>query len=293
MRRGLALVLAGTLGACAGAEELGWIEHFDSADNWYAVGYTHTPAKQYSFATEDGIGHFHVEDVGKAMRWMTTVPGVNLRTYRDLEIRYRAVNQVDDQRGYFLYMSVNLSSKKPDEPPVRLEELIADGEWHVLRKEMPRKDEGAFWATKFVLAVHSRGGPADVWVDYIKLVAPEPEPLAAPESIAEPKIGIRHDLDDLSGWRSLDDVPYKGVARMSCADSVGHFEVEGMFRNAVFEWRLDEPVQVSEFGHLVFKYRARGQRQVYTRYERTLRHFLTVGAGEKEEPVYGWRSRSP
>ena len=49
MRNTVALVLAGILSACAYAQEIGWVEDFHDADNWYAVGYTHTPAKRYSF----------------------------------------------------------------------------------------------------------------------------------------------------------------------------------------------------------------------------------------------------
>jgi len=291
----IAIVIAALTCATAVAQEelpgeweVGWTEDFDSADTWYPVAYTHNSAEDFSFAVEDGIGHFRVGDPGKSMRWMTTPGGVNLDTYRVLEMRYHAEGQVAESDAYFLYMKTNPSSAKPDEPPVTLGEIVADGQWHVLRKEMPRKREGDFWATKFVLSVQSTDRPADVRVDYIRLIGQVP-----PDHLvqsAEPRIAVRHDLSDLRGWQQLQDVPFGGAAHMSCDGDTAQFEVEGMQRNAGFVWRFRRPVAAEEARTVVFRYRIRGQRQVYTRNPRTLRYFMAVGAGETEEPVYLWNS---
>ena len=280
------LAMAAVLCHASATPETGWVEDF-AHPNWYAVGYTRTPARKYGFEVEDGIGHFWVGQRGKAMRWITTVPGTNLKTYRNLEIRYKATGMVTSSPSYFLYMQVNTASMKPKDPPARLNEIVADGEWHVLRKEMPRKRDAPHWLTKLVLAVHAKDARAHLWVDYIKLTAPEPEPLT-PIDAALPEVGFRDDFGDVAAWRSLESVPYRGVTRATCKDGVGRFEVEGMFRNAIFERRLDPPADPSTYRHITLKYRAFGQRQVYTRYERTLPCFLTVGDPNRETRVCIW-----
>ncbi|MGI5820344.1 MAG: DUF6259 domain-containing protein, partial [Armatimonadota bacterium] len=56
-------------------------------------------------------------------------------------------------------------------------------------------------------------------------------------------------------------------------------------------WRFDEPVEVGGgINTVVFRYRIRGQRLVYTRNPRTIRSFMTVGAGDVERPIYLWNS---
>lgn len=269
--------------------EIGWSEEFDAADCWYPVAYTHNAARDFGFSAADGIGHFRVGDPGRAMRWMTTPSGVNLYTYRTLEIRYRAVNQRDDGDGYFLHMNTSPGGTAPEEKPMTLGELQADGEWHVLRKQMPRRVERDHWMTKLVLAVHATDGPADLWIDYIRLMA-EPPALSQPR-LAVPRITIRHDFDDLSGWEQLENVPYPGIGSMSAHEGTAEFSVEGMQRNASFVWRFAEPVAVGDgINTVVFRYRIRGQRLVHTRNPRTLSHFVTVGAGDTERPIYLWNS---
>ena len=273
-----------------GEWEVGWVEDFDSADNWYPVGYTYNLPQDFGFTAEDGIGHFRVGEPGKSMRWMTTPGGVNLDTYDTLEIRYRAEGQVDEGDAYFLYMRVNPSAARPAEPPITLGELQADGEWHVLRKQMPTLDGRRAWATKFVLSVQSTDRAADVWIDYIKLEGAEP-PIREIPWAASPRIPASHDFDDLRGWSQLRDVPYGGIGAMRVHDGTAEFEVEGMQRNASFIWRLERPAMIlGATNKVFFRYRIRGQRQVYTRNPRTLPYFMTVGAGETEEPVYLWNS---
>ncbi|MEA3401358.1 MAG: DUF6259 domain-containing protein [Armatimonadota bacterium] len=271
-----------------GSREVGWGEEFDTAQRWYPVAYTHNSARHFSLNVADGVGHFHVAEPGTAMRWMTTPGGVNLQTYSILELRYRAEGQVDEGDGYFLYMRCNPTARRPEQPPVTLGELQADGKWHTLRKPMPRKDDHDVWATKFVLSVNATDRPADVWIDHIRLVAPEPEPL--PEPPEGPGVAVRHDFDDLRGWEELPDVAYRGSARMSCRDGAAEFEVEGMQRNASFVWRLPRPVDAKRFSHVAFRYRIRGPRLIYTRNPRALGYFMTVGASEHEEPIYLWNS---
>ncbi|MBD3292630.1 MAG: hypothetical protein GF393_06870, partial [Armatimonadia bacterium] len=273
--------------------EVGWAEEFDQTNGpprWYPVAYTHNSADEFSFTVEGGVGHFHVGEPNRAMRWMTTPSGVNLDTYNALEIRYRAVNQTDEGDGYFLHMNVNPGSATPDEKPVTLGELEADGKWHVLRKEMPRKRAGVYWATKFVLSVNATdAGSADLWIDYIRLRRAVPE--TAQPRWSEPQTVVRHDLDDLAGWEQVEDVPYPGIPGMSAAGGTAEFAVEGMQRIASYRWRFDEPLQIDEASNtVVFRYRIRGQRLVYTRNPRTLRYFMTVGSGDDERPVYLWNS---
>ncbi len=277
--------------------EVGWAEEFDATDParaaWYPVAYTNNSSDDFSFTAEDGIGHFRVGEPRRAMRWMTTPAGVNIGTYSALEIRYRAINQTDEGDSYFLYMKTSPGSAKPAENPITLGELEADGDWHVLRKPMPRKREGDVWATKFVLSLNATDGPADLWIDYIRLEAPIPA--IAQASWAQPQVAVRHDLDDLAGWEQLraraPDVPYPGIGSMTAEGGSVQFSVEGMQRNASFAWRFDEPLPVDAGSNtVVFRYRIRGQRQVYTRNPRTLGYFMTVGTGETEKPVYLWNS---
>lgn len=281
------VALSGT--AIAQDWEVGWAEEFDAADRWYPIAYTHNSADDFSFTCEDGVGHFRVGEPNRAMRWMTTPSGVNLGTYRTLEMRYRAINQEDESDAYFLYMTTNPGSARPTKHPVTLGELQADGEWHVLRKEMPRAREGDFWATKFVLSVNATKGPADVWIDYIRIEARVPE--VSDVRLFEPRIVARHDFDDLAGWEQLEDVPYPGIGSMSAGDGTAEFTVEGMQRIASYRWRFEEPRAIDGNSNaVVFRYRIRGQRLIYTRNPRTLRYFMTVGAGEEERPIYLWNS---
>ncbi|MFO8081260.1 MAG: DUF6259 domain-containing protein [Armatimonadota bacterium] len=286
------VMIALTSTAVAQDWEIGWAEEFEDtegADRWYPIAYTRNCARDFSFAIEDGVGHFHVGEPRRAMRWMTTPSGVNLDTYDTLEIRYRAINQQDESDSYFLYMNTNPTSARPSESPVTLGELQADGEWHVLRKEMPRKRDGGYWATKFVLSVNATDGPADVWVDYIRLEGERP-PLRE-VGFTDVQVAARHDFDDLAGWEQLEDVPYPGVGSMNAEGGTAEFAVEGMQRNASFAWSFDEPIEVGEgVNTVVFRYRIRGQRLVYTRNPRTIRHFMTVGAGDEERGIYLWNS---
>lgn len=272
-----------------GEWEVGWAEEFDSADNWYPVSYTLNPARDFSFTAEGGIGHFRVGDRGRAMRWMTTPGGVNLATYSTLEIRYRAQGQVTEGTSYFLYLRATPSSARPEEHPITLGEIVADGQWHVLRKQMPSREGRRAWATKFVLSVQSTDQPADVQIDYLRLMTFVPH-VTRDARGAAPEIAIRHDFDDLRGWEELHDVPYRGVASMRSGGGTAQFEVEGMQRNASFVWRLPRMVNDRYADRVVFRYRIRGQRQVYTRNPRTLPYFMTVGAGETEAPIYLWNS---
>jgi len=288
----LAAILALTAVAFAQDWETGWADEFEAADGpprWYPVAYTRNSADTFSFTIEDGVGHFHVGEPKRAMRWMTTPSGVNLNTYDTLEMRYRAVNQQDESDAYFLYMNVNPGSAKPDEPPVTLGEIVADGEWHVLRKRMPRKVDRDYWATKFVLSVNAEDGPADVWVDYIRLQGAVPPMQEA--RWTEPQVIARDDFDDLSGWEQIEGVPYAGASTMIAEGGAAEFSVEGMQRIASYAWRFDEPLQVDQGTNTVaFRYRIRGQRLVYTRNPRTLRYFMTVGSGDTEKPIYLWNS---
>lgn len=289
----LAMFVALSTGVTAQQQwEIGWADEFERTagpPRWYPVAYTHNSADDFGFTVEDGVGHFRVGESNRAMRWITTPSGVNLDTYNTLEIRYRATNQQDEGDSYFLHMNTNPTSAQPSEKPVTLGELEADGEWHVLRKQMPRKREGDYWATKFVLSVNAGDGPADVWVDYIRLEGPVPGITQIQQEQA--RIAARHDLDDLSGWEQVEDVPYPGVGSMTAQDGTAQFSVEGMQRIASYRWRFDEPLQIDEDSNtVVFRYRIRGQRLVYTRNPRTLRYFMTVGAGDDEQPIYLWNS---
>ncbi len=291
MHRTIIIAILAALTTIAPAQEweVGWSEEFDAADRWYPIAYTHNSADDFSFEAEDGIGHFRVGDARRAMRWVTTPDGVNFGTYSTLEIRYRAVGQEDEADAYFLYMNTNPGSARPAEHPVSLSELEADGEWHVLRKQMPSVRPGDAWITKLILSVNSLDGPADLWVDYIRLEAAVPE--ETEPRFEQPQVAARHDLDDLAGWEELAEVPFQGIGSMTCEDGVARFAVEGMQRNASFAWRFDEPLAVGPgMNTVVFRYRIHGQRQVYTRNPRTLGHFVTVGAGETEQPVMLWNS---
>ncbi|MGI5820051.1 MAG: hypothetical protein ACOX9R_18350, partial [Armatimonadota bacterium] len=233
MQRAIIVMLVGLVCIAAIAQEaaepqweVGWAEEFESAHGWYPIAYTRNAAREFSFTVEDGVGHFRVGDPGRAMRWITTPSGVNLETYSTLEIRYRAVNQQDEGDSYFLHMNTNPTAAQPAEKPVVLGELQADGQWHVLRKPMPRERDGNYWMTKLVLSVNATDGPADVWVDYIRLEGQLP-PLREIER-TQPRIVARHDFDDLSGWEQLDDVPYPGIGSMTAGDGPAEFAVEGM-----------------------------------------------------------------
>lgn len=118
---------------------------------------------------------FHVPAAGAVMRWNCIVPApVSLNSSQILEMRYRAENLMENPDGViFVGWNVINDTVPENMRPVKFNNFISDGLWHVARAQIPAGVESA-WCFAVMVRTGDRGNGL-LEIDSLKLYDGLPE----------------------------------------------------------------------------------------------------------------------
>ncbi len=130
-----------------------------------------TAAEEHSHTLEDGIATFRASGGGATMIWLQSLEGGPLSGIRYLSIRYRAEDIGPNLPSYFIWGDEgDESATKRENFLIYAEELIVDGDWHVLTAgvQLPRL---ARLALRFA---GTEGRVGTLQIDWMRLSAEQP-----------------------------------------------------------------------------------------------------------------------
>ena len=130
-----------------------------------------TAAEEHSHTLEDGVATFRASGGGATMIWLQSLEGGPLSGIRYLSIRYRAEDIDPNLPSYFIWGDEgDESGTKRENFLIYAEELIVDGDWHVLTAgvQLPQL---ARLALRFAGA---EGRVGTVQIDWMRLSAEQP-----------------------------------------------------------------------------------------------------------------------
>ncbi len=138
-----------------------WQAHKD----WLA-----NPGTKFAAQAADGRLRLEVDEAGTGMKWSTNLPQP-VEGMQWLSVRCRAAN-LDPQTGnYFLYLASAGGGKALDEQYcINLNDLPADGEWHVVTAPVTVKS-----IRTIALQVQARGALAFAEIDWLRFSTVQPE----------------------------------------------------------------------------------------------------------------------
>ncbi len=166
MTRTIAIIALVTIAACACAQQDITVPMEPGAWN-PTPGWTPlTAAEEHSHTLEDGVATFRASGGGATMIWLQSLAGGPLTGIRYLSMRYRAEDIDPNLFSYFIWGDAgDESGTKRENFLVFCNELIVDGEWHVLTAGV-QLQQLARLALRFA-AVEGRTG--EVQIDWMRL----------------------------------------------------------------------------------------------------------------------------
>lgn len=256
-----------SLGVGAGMEgdvwdDFGWREVCEDAAAWTRQpGWLSDPSATAAVGVENGVVRFRVDEPGRGMKWSLDTPPMTLDDTPWLAVRYRAEGA--DTRGtdYFVY----LNDRHPERQlaPIRLCDVVADGQWHVVAGDVSLLTESAAVVGAAVQVQAGPAGRAVVEIDWVQMGAAPPAGAAI----------LRQDAAAPSppDWQApLADAPWHaqpswlanpaadGAHATERQAAATVFQVRPAGRGMKWSWQLPEPVPLAGHRYLSLRYRAVG-----------------------------------
>lgn len=130
-----------------------------------------SPADQYGAEPQDGALHLFAFGAGRGMKWSTPLPEpLDLSPYRFVAFRYRAEG-LAPWGDYAVYLGSAAGGQPPESvQPLRLQQLDADGRWHVAVVPLATR----FTARDLAVQVSSAGARGDLWLESLRFCARRP-----------------------------------------------------------------------------------------------------------------------
>jgi hypothetical protein len=183
-----AISAAGAWAFLSSPVDVGWSEEFNELDGWEeALSLVRKPAAKHTFTVRLGYGEFRVGGAGREARWTKSTEPVWVTEYKYLVMRYMATG-LDPHGGTVVTLRpgsvgpVTPGASNPENPfakganvnAVRADELIQDGEWHLLVKDL-----SALLATPqidqmMITVGTSVRGEASLQLDYLRFERADP-----------------------------------------------------------------------------------------------------------------------
>ena len=122
-------------------------------------------AEQYDAKVDDGLLKLSAEGFNRGMKWSAKLPEpLDLSGFRFLAVRYRA-SHLAAWGDYFLFLGSQAGGMPAQNAqPIRLRELVSDGQWHVAVVQL----DASFTAVNAALQCGSDGQPASLEVDWLR-----------------------------------------------------------------------------------------------------------------------------
>ena len=239
-----------------------WTVAFDDVDVWTAQpGWLSDASTDASVSTDGRVGCFHVPRPGRGMKWSLAEPGVSLRQFPYMVVRYRAENLNAARTDYLIY--VDDGDANTELAALRPGDLVADGKWHVAAVDVSALTEAGGIESLAVQVQADAHGDARLWLEWLAFVDAVPDDVrwvgAKPKPSQRPDRRLPLDGRKWIAERSwLSNPGDDGTFRTEPIDGGTRFRVDRAGRG--MKWHLPLPEAIELAGHrlLALRYRAVG-----------------------------------
>ena len=236
-----------------------WREDFASAERWNAEPSWLPNACPAATLTTDGeAACFAVPVKGQGMKWRRPLDSLWIGQNHFLVVRYRAEGLRTDSSNYFVYVD---DGGKNETRPIRLEDIVADGQWRTIGIDLDGIAESdTLEAVAIqVQAVGDEG--AEVWLDDLRFCERLPDDtteITRGERRA-PRPPWRADLAD-AHWEAqpswlTNDAERHSVVRTRESTV---FRVDDPARGMKWSWFFGEEIELTGHRYVAMRYRADG-----------------------------------
>jgi hypothetical protein len=182
----------------ADLEQVALRENFDTLAAWSAQPtWQSNPSRAASATCADGVACFAVPEPKRGMKWSRLTPGVVLEEMRYLVVRYRAENVRAEGSDYFIHLD---DGGKTSCTALRLDDVVADGQWHTVAVDATRLGTTGEIKTLAIQVPSSAAGQARLWLDWVMFADRVPE--GATELRAPPQLPDRTLPLAAAQWRA-------------------------------------------------------------------------------------------
>lgn len=240
------------------AAEDGFRAVFDGVPAWQArPDWLGNASDHASVSFEDGCVRFSVPEAHRGLKWSLALSSaVWVDTHPYLTVRYRAQG-LQASGDYFVY----LEDGGPRQlNAVRLDQAVADGEWHTVCvdvTDLAQSDR----LTMVAVQVQAGEGPATVWISELSL-SDSPPPGAAMLSAVPLPTGPDRvvPIAPAALWSAEPSWLGNPCADAGIADAQGSvvFSVPDLGRGMKWRLPLRDDVPLTDYRYLSMRYRARG-----------------------------------
>ncbi len=238
----------------------GWANDSIQAGTWQPrPDWLPNPDPTARVGVEGQFTCFEVSSPGKGMKWVRSIPPIDVGQNPYLFLRYRAENVLNRGDDYLVFADDGIAARQCS--PVRFQDVASDGQWHSISVDM-RVLTSAPTITAVAIQVQAAGpGPARLWVDqmgFVETPPPEFTLLRAPATrTTRPDVAINLSANT---WRAEPSWLGNPAERHSVSPATGNgplvFRVEQAGRGMKWQYRFAAPVSLAGHRFLVLRYRA-------------------------------------
>lgn len=252
------------LGAMFDAEwgDFGWRADGHDVAAWTRQSeWLGNPAPSAVVKGEDGSFCFQVAEPNRGMKWSLATPAIALDETPWLVVRYRAEHVDTGGTDYFVYVNDHRPARQLN--PLRLCDVVADGQWHVAAIDLSTLTEAESVDGIAVQVQATAAGKASVWLGEIGMRPTAPEgveviqrgsPVPSPVDWTAP-LGEAQWLAQRSWLANPAPEQGQGVERRKEATL---FRVRAAGQGMKWSWNLPAPVTLAGQRYLSLRYRAVG-----------------------------------
>jgi len=147
------------------AQDIVWRDDFQTVSEWNAMPtWLGNPSTSAQLTTDGEIAEFVVREPRKGMKWCRAVPQLFLGEMPYLCVRYRAFNFNTDRTDYFIYLDDHTKGMCE---PIKLNEVIPDGKWHLVAVDARRFAKSDTIGAIAVQVQANEDGNARLQLDFI------------------------------------------------------------------------------------------------------------------------------
>ena len=254
----LLLVLAWPVLADPGLFDWGWRAPLATPTLWAAQpGWVGNADPGARVARDGDALRFHVPAAGKGMKWSLAGADAAIADAPYLLLEYRAKGLRTTSTDYFVYIE---DGGKRETRAVRLNALVADGEWHTLVADLRKVAESASFSTVAIQVQARDDSPADVWIRALRQVVDVPDGAgeaavaAAPDALLPVADSQTGDWVARPSWLGIPD----GKPTNQVTEGTVRLAVSEAGRGMKWSWFLPEETVLTGHRFLSFRYRAKG-----------------------------------
>ena len=253
---GIIAALPGAAAADAAFRGDGFHDDFERPNEWQPRSdWLPNASDGATLAVADGVLTATVPEAGRGMKWTRPIPLTDGTLFPYLVVRYRAFG-VAARGDYFVYVNDDANAEVKALLP---EEIVADGEWHVLAIDLPTIAEAGNIHT-LAFQVQAEAGPARVEFGCVALSSTFPTEARlvtrADAPARAPDLTVR--LRPAADWPAQPDWLDNASTRHSSADADGGVRLEVAEAGRGMKWSmgLESPLDPAAYRYVTIRYRA-------------------------------------